>query len=164
MATLPRFCEFYHKIAACIQDGGVTQKMAVWEFFPIKCRCYPQDGGVHTRWRRYPQDGGMGVFVLMKCRRYQQDGGFTHKMPTRWRQCRVSASFTHKMAACIQDGGIIQKMAAWEFFPIKCRRYPQDGDEAVLPTRWQRYEQDGGFTHKMAVYLQNDNVYASFTQ
>ena len=142
--------------------GSFSYKMSV---LPTRWRyTYKMARNIAIRWRRYPKDGGMGVFVLMKCRRYQQDGGFTHKMPTRWRQCRVSATFTHKMAACIQDGGIIQKMAAWEFFPIKCRRYPQDGDEAVLPTRWQRYEQDGGFTHKMAVYLQNDDVSASFTQ
>jgi len=165
------------------KDGGVgvfSYKMSVlptrWRraykmaALPKRWWLYPQDGGIPTKWQCFCEFYHkmaalpMGVFVLMKCRRYQQDGGFTHKMPTRWRQCRVSASFTHKMVACIQDGGIIQKMAAWEFFPIKCRRYPQDGDEAVLPTRWQRYEQDGGFTHKMAVYLQNDNVYASFTQ
>jgi len=103
-------------------------------------RVLPQDSGVHTRWWRYPKDGGVGVF--------------SYKMsvlPTRWR-C------AYKMVA------LSKRWRRGSFFPIKCRRYPQDGDEAVLPTRWQRYEQDGGFTHKMAVYLQNDNVYASFTQ
>ena len=113
-------------MAACIQDGGVTQKMTAWEFFPIKCRRYPQDGGVPTndgithKTVLCLQDSG----VHTRWRRYQQDGGFTHKMPTRWQQCRVSASFTHKMAACIQDDGVTHKK-------VLCL---QDGG---IPTKWQ---------------------------
>ena len=137
--------------------------MTAWEFFSYKMSAlptrwrrgsfaykmtaflgvYPQYGGVPTKWRHYPQDGS----VLTRWRCYQQDGGFTHKMPTRWRQCRVSESFTHKIAA-------------WESFPIKCRRYPQDGS---VHTRWRRYQQDGGFTHKMPTRWRQCRVSASFT-
>jgi len=56
-------------------------------------------------------------------------------LPIRWRR----DSFAYKMAAFL---GV----------------YLQDGG---VPTRWRRYEQDGGFTHKMATRqfcLQDDGV------
>ena len=160
MATVPRFCEFYHKMEVCLQDGDVTNKMATMQFC-LQDGCV--SGSLPTRWRRYQQDGGFThkmptrwrqcrvsasfthkiaawEFFSYKMstlptrwRRYQQDGTFTHKMPTKWRLCRVSASFTHKMAACIQDSGVANKTVA---LPTRCL---QDGDSAVflrvLPTR-----------------------------
>jgi len=130
-------------------------------------RVLPQDSGVHTRWLSYPKDGGVGVFsykmsvLPTRWRRaykmaalpkrwwlYPQDGG----IPTKW-QC--FCEFYHKMAACIQDGGIIQKMAAWEFFsykmsalPTRWRRGSFAYKMAALRTRWWLYTQDGGVPTK----------------
>ena len=82
MATVSFFCEFYHKMAACIQDGGVTRKMVAWEFFSYKMSALP------TRWRLYHKMV-MRQFCL-------QDGGVTNKMvtlPTRCLQDGDSAVF-----------------------------------------------------------------------
>ena len=97
-------------------------------------RVLPQDSGVHTRWWRYPKDGGVGVF--------------SYKMsvlPTRWR-------YTYKMAMFLR------------VLPTRWRRYPKDGGTGVfvLMKCW-RYQQDGGFTHKMPTRWRQCRVSASFT-
>jgi len=147
-------------MAACIQDGGVTQKMTAWEFFRIKCRRYPQDGGVptndgithktvlclqdsgvHTRWRRYQQDAYKMATVTRFCEFYPQDGG----VHTRWRRYPKDdcvGVFSYKMSALPTRWRCIYKW--WH--------YPQDGvvptrwrcayKMATLPTRWWLYPQD----------------------
>ena len=163
-AVLPtrwrRFWEFTHKMAACIQDGGVTQKMTAWEFFRIKCRRYPQDGGVptndgithktvlclqdsgvHTRWRRYQQDAYKMATVPRFCEFYPQDGG----VHTRWRRYPKDDGvgvFSYKMSTLPTRWRCTYKMVT---LPTRwCCAYKmavctQDGDvtnkKVALPTR-----------------------------
>ena len=122
-AVLPtrwrRFWEFTHKMAACIQDGGVSGSL------PTRWRCAYKMVALPTRWWLYPQDAYKMATVSCFC------------------------EFYHKMAACIQDGGVTQKMVAREFFSYKMM---------ASPTRWWLYHklatrqfcvQDGGVTNKM---------------
>jgi len=114
--SLPTRWRRAYKTAALPKRWRCTYKLVAlpkkwWRrsFFPIKCRRYPQDGGVHTRWRRFWE--------------------FTHNMVV----CLQNGGITHKMVVCLQDGGVTNKMAA---LPTRCL---QDGDSAVflrvLPTR-----------------------------